>query len=274
MALDLQLQWEGRLVPTGTLYLDDLRELEHLLYSHSGTIKWTLSGNRQLGKGRISAATIDEIATLRNHIMDPTTLALSVLEYERVAYDKDEATGEQYYHNGGVLFQAYIHHEAYKAAWRASISASNPLRDRFEQCVHGVTEIFERASQTSWGKRHSRLATVIDLISWGPLFLAVGSAWSVCASIADNRLSPSHGDAIWLIGAFATLMVATGCLVILGKRIKANASWEPPHFDLRYERNQTREHEPPAILQRDVVIATLSLCASIAVAALVAAVWG
>ena len=204
---EVTLVWEGALEPTGTLFRDDLEEVEELFTSEKAEVEWSLQGRRELGSAKVTASTIDEIAGLRNQILDPESLELEVRE-------GDWPRDEWFKANIHVVRESQRHNEG---SWRASISGTEGYRDRYENGVRGIADIFGKASQTTWARQHNKVRSVV---SHAPISLAIGIIvmWYVLIAFRVD----------WRIGTTTVvgyLIVLAGSYV-LKRRIESNASWE------------------------------------------------
>ena len=251
---DVSLVWEGTLEPIGTLFLDDLEELDKLLGTENSTVEWSLQGRRELGSAKVTATTISELVELRNQIMDPKTLELEVREHD---YDVRPAT----------RFTANVRvSEAWRrgedGAWKAAISATGEHRDRFERSVRGLTEIFERAAQTTWARQHKTFHSMVDNVSFSLLWLG--------AIVLALFLSEPLGR--WVAAPVVAWVLVIAGLVLVKRRLDSNATWEPPRFDLRNKRSRAQLAAPPEVLNRDILVTAVFAVATLIGGTIVAAI--
>ncbi len=251
-----ELVWKGTLEPTGTLFRDDLRELETVLRSgdHDVELTWELEGQRPgVGSARMTAPTVDELIEGRGEFESPEDLSLRVRwfptsgESRRALLDATLGTSGDW--------------SEPSVEWQASITADSTLRSQFEVCVDRMREIFERASQATWAQEHPRVHSRV-CNSWSTIGLGLTAAlWGVLSLILRDG-----GLAVLVAGLFGlSLETISGPF---RRRFESNASWCAPPFDLRRSRSIENLAEPPVVIRRDVVL----LLASVVVAIVLAAV--
>lgn len=250
---EVSLVWDGVVEPTGTLFIDDLEELEELLGSEDSTVEWSLGGRRELGSAKVTAATIAELAGFRNQVLDPETLELEVRDH--VPHETKRFIANVHTMEDGLSRE--------DRAWRATISATGEYRDRFEHSVRGLAEIFGRASQTTWAREHKRFHSVIRE-AW--VFLLLGAVFML--SPFEAVLEADWRIAVILAGLYSLVVVGS---YLLRRRLDSNASWTAPYFDLRNTRSAAQLAGPPEILSRDIVIAGLSMVVTLVIGAIATA---
>lgn len=271
----IELIWEGSLEPTGTLFRDDLEEIETLLSSEAYYIKrvWTLEGKRHRGSAKITAPMINEVIEHRRELEVLDTLELRVYWYH--PSDDDET----YYSPFDSVFEASIVFErkgrrSDEMKWTARITTDNTLRQDHERCQFGISEIFEKASQTTWARSHKNIRSAasnmwlillpVVYIVIQPVALVLLHKWLVFPEEWWQRL--------YLVGALYAL---TGMLLFpLKKRVDANASWQAPPFDLANPRSQEALASPSEIIRRDVALAVVVAIVGIIATVILAAVIG
>ena len=237
---ETRLVWEGALEPTGTLFLDDLRELEELLYRPDFRVEWTLEGKREIGSAKVTATTIDEVVQSRNRLLTPEALELHVRESDRWPEGGEFSARV-------AVGRGWRRHEG----WSATVSASMERQEHFEQCVRGITAIFGRAGRTTWAREHETLKSMVTGL-WTPAL--VGIAVFLWLTFRATLLAQP----------LAGLMFGGGVIFLLvggrqlGQRLESNACWKAPPFDLRDSRSEAPPAEEPAVMRRDVVLAVAS----------------
>ena len=252
----VELVWEGSLEPTGTLFRDDLEELETLLRSehHDIDISWTLEGKRHRGSAKITAPTINEVIEHRHELVASDTLELRAQWYPPSTED------EEYYRRFHGVFEASI---ALKSTgwgsdekrWTARIITDHTLRQEYERCQFGVDEIFKKASQTTWVRTHKKArwaASNMWLLLW-PVTTLVAYPAALVLLHEWWAIPTEWWQTVGLIWALYALVYSL--LDPLKKRVDANASWQAPHFDLASSRSQEALAAPPEIIRRDVALA-------------------
>ena len=270
----VELVWEGSLEPTGTLFRDDLEELETLLRSehYDIQISWTLEGKRHRGSAKITAPTIDEVIEHRHELVALDTLELRARWYPPSTED------EEYYRPFRGVFEASVVLESAgwrsdEMKWTARIVTDHTLRQEYERCQFGIAEIFERGSQTTWARTHKKVRSAASnmwLLLWPVAFFVLYPAalvllhrwWTVPTEWWQTA------GLIWALYALVYLLLNP-----LKKRVDANASWQAPHFDLASPRSQEALASPPEIIRRDMAIALVFAIVGIIATIAIAAMW-
>lgn len=251
-----RLVWEGTLEPTGTLFLDDLRDLEELLRSEGATTEWTLQGKRELGSGQVTSSTISGLADLRNRLLEPETLELNV--------EQGSEYRDREYFKAQVRLVEDL--RAPGKAWTAEVTATSEYLGRFERSVRGIKEIFTRASQTTWARQHATLHSASRHAWVVLLFGGIFAASSFFEALQTNY----RWIAVTIASAYLLTFITSE---LVKRRLDASALWNPAHFDLRNARSLAQQETPPEILSRDVVIASLGVLASVVGGTIVAAIF-
>lgn len=250
-----ELVWKGTLEPTGTLYRDDLRELETVLRSgdHDVELTWELEGQRAgVGSARMTAPTIDELIEGRGEFESPEDLSLRARWFPSSGESRRELL-EATLETSGDWSEPSVE-------WRASITADSTLRSQFEVCVDRVREIFARASQASWAQGHPRMHSLV-CSSWSTIGVGLTAAlWGVLFLILRDG-APA------LLAALVFGISLETISRPFRRRFESNASWSAPPFDLRRNRSIENLAEPPVVIRRDVVLFLASVMVTIVLAA-------
>ena len=252
----IELIWEGVLEPTGTLFRDDLEELETLLRSedHHIELVWTLEGNTHRGSAKITAPTINEVIEHRRELEVPDTLELQSVHW----YDPS-SDYEGYYSQFDSVFESRLVFErsgwlSDEMQWAARITTHDTLRQGYERCRFGIREIFDRASQTSWARTHKKVRAAASNM-WLLLIPLTYLVLQPAALVLLHRWWDVPSEWWQFLYLFGALYVPTGILLSpLKERVDANASWQAPPFDLTKTRSLEALASPPEIIRRDVAI--------------------
>lgn len=251
-----ELVWKGTLEPTGTLFRDDLRELEMVLRSgdHNVELTWELEGQRAgVGSARMTAPAIDELIEGRGEFESPEDLSLRVRWFPTSGESRRELLDATLETDGDWSEPS--------VEWRASVTADSALRSQFEVCVDRVREIFERASQATWAQEHPRMHSLV-CDSWSTIGFGLTAAlWGVLFLILRD------GGPALLVAVLFGLSLGT-VSAPFRRRFESNASWCAPPFDLRRSRSVENLAEPPVVIRRDVVLLLAGVVVAIVLAAL------
>lgn len=235
---------EEWLHPTGTLFLDDLEELEQLLAPEGSGIdvEWTLRGRRELSSAKLEAESIQELAMQRNRVTDPESLELNAWESDSIER---------------VLFSANLSTSEDKGSWVAQVSGSDGRAEHYDDSLIGIRNIFQRASQMTWAQKHKRWTGIIGSDWW---FIAA----LVCAYAAWVGAASLAGDYPWLAAAVVIAYLgATAGGYWLRRRVEANAAWHPRKFDLRSVRTQAGVQAPPDVLGPNAIMIAVTIVAGV-----------
>ena len=234
---ELTRSWEDWLHPTGTLFRDDLEEIERILSSPMSKVAWKLQGEEGMRSADAVADSYQEFLEVHGKVRNPARLELEVSEYG--------LDGESFLAIVGTS-------SGERGPWYIRVSGSSGNTERCESSVDEVASIFERASQTSWARTHKRMASAIS-DGWVIAALAGAlAAWIGFGSLVT--------DYPWLATAVALAYFGSaGAWYWLKRRVEANGAWEPPKFDIRFARTQSVVQEPPDILGSHAIPVALAI---------------
>jgi len=247
----IQFNWETKI--SGTLFADDIIEINSVFSQNGISAEWNLSGDRELGEAQLSASSVTELIKNRLEVPHPRNIWANFNQDGQYLNKQSPATW------GSVESEVreWLGPPHVRVAVGGRGASSRAVFDRMVRGIGEIkTRVEERTPRTSFQRNPASSERVIKLLRasqlalWA-LFVTYGLvAWAWLIVDADNGTWPAP---------LGILPIPLGLGFLVANRsqarIKKLVEWsEPasPLFDLSRESSSYKPSSPPDFMSKEM----------------------